>query len=156
MSPGTQRKVIKKAKGGILFIDEAYSLTSNDSSNDYGREAIDTLVKAMEDYRDDMVVIVAGYENEMEQFIESNPGLRSRFSRTIHFSSYSDDELHEIFESFCVKNKYTLDKEAKPIALNYFKQHKNDETFGNARGVRNYFEMVITNQTTRLVDAGGK
>lgn len=147
-------KVIKKAKGGILFIDEAYSLTESDSANDYGKEAIDTLVKAMEDYRDDMVVIVAGYENEMHRFIDANPGLRSRFSRTIHFASYTDTELLEIFQSFCMKNKYVLDDFARAKAFGYFQEHRKDETFGNARGVRNYFEMVITNQATRLIDAG--
>ena len=100
-----------------------------------------------------MVVIVAGYENEMHRFIESNPGLRSRFSKTIHFSSYSDEELLEIFQSFCEKNKYILDGLAKEEARRYFHEHCGDETFGNARGVRNYFEMVITNQATRLIDA---
>ena len=108
----------------------------------------------MEDYRDDMVVIVAGYENEMHHFIDSNPGLRSRFSKTIHFSSYSDKELLEIFQSFCNKNKYVLDDLAKAKAYQYFHEHYEDDTFGNARGVRNYFEMVITNQATRLIDAG--
>lgn len=147
-------KVIKKAKGGILFIDEAYSLTESDSSNDYGKEAIDTLVKAMEDYREDMVVIVAGYENEMHRFIEANPGLRSRFSRTIHFASYTDTELLEIFNTFCTKNKYVLDDFARAKAYGYFKEHYTDDTFGNARGVRNYFEMVITNQATRLINTG--
>ncbi len=147
-------KVIKKAKGGILFIDEAYALTENDSSNDYGKEAIDTLVKAMEDYREDMVVIVAGYENEMRHFIDANPGLRSRFSRTIHFANYTDTELLEIFQSFCTKNRYVLDESAKAKAYEYFQEHHSDDTFGNARGVRNYFEMVITNQATRLIDAG--
>ena len=147
-------KVIKKAKGGILFIYEAYSLTESDSSNDYGREAIDTLVKAMEDYREDMVVIVAGYDNEMKRFIETNPGLRSRFSRTIHFADYTDTELLEIFQTFCSKSKYVLDDFAKAKAYGYLQKHKDDNKFGNARGVRNYFEMVITNQATRLIAAG--
>lgn len=149
-------KVIKKAKGGILFIDEAYSLTESDTSNDYGKEVIDTLVKAMEDYRDDMVVIVAGYENEMQRFINSNPGLRSRFSRTVRFDRYTNNELLEIFAALCSKNKYILDDTAKQKASEYFSMHGNDDSFGNARGVRNYFEMVITNQATRLIDANSE
>lgn len=99
-------QVIKKAKGGVLFIDEAYSLSSEDGSNDYGREAIDTLVKGMEDYRDDLVVIVAGYVDEMKKFISMNPGLRSRFNKYINFSDYSSEEMLEIFKRQCTKTEF--------------------------------------------------
>ena len=136
-------QVIKKAKGGVLFIDEAYSLSSEEGSTDYGREAIDTLVKGMEDYRDDLVVIVAGYVDEMKKFINMNPGLRSRFNKYINFENYSAGQ--------CAKMQYILSAEAEAAAHQYFEEAQNDPTFGNARGVRNFFDRIITNQATRIL-----
>ena len=144
-------QVIKKAKGGVLFIDEAYSLSSEDGSNDYGKEAIDTLVKGMEDYRDDLVVIVAGYVDEMRKFIAMNPGLRSRFNKYIQFDNYSADEMLDIFTRLCEKMQYVLSAEAADSALQYFSENQDDPTFGNARGVRNFFDKVVTNQATRIL-----
>lgn len=144
-------QVIKKAKGGVLFIDEAYSLSSEDGSNDYGREAIDTLVKGMEDYRDDLVVIVAGYVDEMKKFISMNPGLRSRFNKYINFSDYSSEEMLEILKRQCIKTEFILSSEAEEAARRYFEKNQTDPTFGNARGVRNFFDLVVMNQATRIL-----
>lgn len=144
-------QVIKKAKGGVLFIDEAYALSSEDGSNDYGKEAIDTLVKGMEDFREDLVVIVAGYVDEMKKFIAMNPGLRSRFNKYINFENYSAKEMLEIFKLLCDKAKFILSAEAEETALMYFEQNQDDATFGNARGVRNFFDRVVTNQATRIL-----
>lgn len=144
-------QVIKKAKGGVLFIDEAYALSSEDGSNDYGKEAIDTLVKGMEDYRDDLVVIVAGYVDEMKKFIAMNPGLRSRFNKYINFEDYTANEMLDIFKLSCKKTKFILSEEAEAAALAYFEQNQEDPSFGNARGVRNFFDRVVTNQATRIL-----
>ncbi len=144
-------QVIKKAKGGVLFIDEAYSLSSEEGSNDYGKEAIDTLVKGMEDYRDDLVVIVAGYVDEMKKFINMNPGLRSRFNKYINFVNYSAEEMLEIFRRQCEKAQFILSDEAASAALDYFRMNQDDPTFGNARGVRNYFDRVVMAQATRIL-----
>lgn len=144
-------QVIRKAKGGVLFIDEAYSLSSEEGSNDYGKEAIDTLVKGMEDYRDDLVVIVAGYVDEMKKFINMNPGLRSRFNKYINFVNYSAEEMLEIFRRQCEKTQFILSDEAATAALEYFKMNQNDPTFGNARGVRNFFDRVVMAQATRIL-----
>ncbi len=144
-------QIIKKAKGGVLFIDEAYSLSSEDGSNDYGKEAIDTLVKGMEDYRDDLVVIVAGYVDEMKKFILMNPGLRSRFNKYINFENYTATEMLEIFKLSCEKTKFILSPEAEEATLSFFSQFEDDATFGNGRGVRNFFDKVVTNQATRIL-----
>jgi len=144
-------QVIKKAKGGVLFIDEAYSLSSEEGSNDYGKEAIDTLVKGMEDYRDDLVVIVAGYVDEMKKFINMNPGLRSRFNKYINFANYSAEEMLEIFKRQCEKTQFILTPEAEKTALEYFAKNQDDPTFGNARGVRNFFDRVVMSQATRIL-----
>ena len=144
-------QVIKKAKGGVLFIDEAYSLSSEDGSNDYGKEAIDTLVKGMEDYRDDLVVIVAGYVDEMKKFINMNPGLRSRFNKYIDFENYSAEEMLEIFKRQCDKAQFVLSDEAQHKALAFFARQQDDPTFGNARGFRNYFDRTAMNQATRIL-----
>ena len=144
-------QVIRKAKGGVLFVDEAYALSSEEGSNDFGKEAIDTLVKGMEDYRDDLVVIVAGYPDEMKKFIDMNPGLRSRFNKYINFDNYSAHEMLKIFMGQCEKTQFILDAGAKHKALEYFKRHQGDEDFGNARGVRNYFDRVVTSQATRIL-----
>lgn len=144
--------VIKSALGGILFIDEAYALSSKDATNDFGHEAIETLLKSMEDHRDDFIVIVAGYEELMEGFISSNPGLESRFNRYFIFEDYMSDELCTIFENMCIKNQYILDAEAKEFAEKYFceRYETRDANFGNARDVRNFFENVISVHSDRV------
>lgn len=144
--------VCNSALDGVLFIDEAYSLTQSDSPNDYGAEAVSTLLKRMEDNRDRLVVIVAGYPNEMKKFIETNPGLQSRFNRYINFPDYSAEELTRIFQLYMKKNEYTMGAEATRYlrsSLENVVQHK-DRNFGNARFVRNVFEKVIECQANRL------
>ena len=145
------QQVVEKAKGGVLFIDEAYALTQNRGENDFGQEAVDTLLKAMEDNREDLVVIVAGYDGLMDDFIHSNPGLESRFNRFLHFDDYSLDEMLAIFEMRCKQGQYTLDEDAKASARAYIEeQNTNSISFGNARGVRNLFERVLVIQANRL------
>ncbi len=143
-------EVIKKALGGVLFIDEAYALT-NKTTNDFGQEAVDTLLKAMEDNRDKLVVIVAGYTELMHEFVKSNPGLESRFNRFLHFDDYTADELLAIFKLNCKKNAYELAPEADNILKTILAfESLNVEGFGNARGVRNLFEKAIVEQANRL------
>ena len=143
-------EVIEKAKGGVLFIDEAYALT-NRGGNDYGQEAVDTLLKAMEDNRDDLIVIVAGYTELMEEFVHSNPGLESRFNRFLHFPDYTIDEMMAIFDMRCSQSGYVLAEDAKPILRDLVKLSSMDiKGFGNARGVRNLFERAVTAQANRL------
>ena len=145
------QEVIQSALGGVLFIDEAYSLASG-GENDYGREAIETLLKAMEDHRDDLVVIVAGYTGPMEKFIHSNPGLESRFNRYFFFPDYDGNQLTEIFRIQCKKNSYTLTPEADEAALKMFTRlyEERDENFGNGRDVRNCFEDMVVRQSNRV------
>ena len=143
------QKVIEKAMGGVLFVDEAYALNGR-SENDFGQEAIDTLLKAMEDHRDDLVVIVAGYTDLMDRFIHSNPGLESRFNRFLLFEDYSLDELMAIFKMRCGKG-YILSPEAEPLVRDYIAEESADgDGFGNARGVRNIFEHILVAQNNRL------
>lgn len=145
------QEVIQSALGGVLFIDEAYSLSSG-GENDFGREAIETLLKAMEDHRDDLVVIVAGYTGPMEGFITSNPGLESRFNRYFYFPDYDGKQLMEIFRIQCKKNSYTLTPEAEEAALKMFNEmyEERNENFGNGRDVRNCFEDMIVRQSNRV------
>ena len=124
-------KVIEKALGGVLFIDEAYALNGK-GDNDFGQEAIDTLLKAMEDHRDDLVVIVAGYDGLMEKFIQSNPGLESRFNRYLHFDDYTLDEMLEIFKMQCRKSQYTLSPDAEQDVKDFiYDENADGVTFGN-------------------------
>ena len=143
------QKVIEKAMGGVLFIDEAYALNGR-SENDFGQEAIDTILKAMEDHRDDLVVIVAGYTDLMDRFIHSNPGLESRFNRFLLFDDYTTDEMVEIFRMQCKKGCYQLTEEAQPLIRDYIAEESADDSFGNARGVRTLFEHVLVAQNNRL------
>ena len=145
------KEVLDEAMGGILFVDEAYSLASS-SENDYGKEAIDTILKAMEDNRDDLIVIVAGYPELMDKFLHSNPGLESRFNKFIYFEDYTADELYEIFMLMCADANLGLDKPAEEYARKYFSEMYNhkSENFANGRAVRNFFEEVITSQANRL------
>ena len=145
--------VIQQALDGVLFIDEAYSLVpEGGNGQDYGQEAISTLLKRMEDYRDRLVVIIAGYKNEMQRFIDSNPGLQSRFNRYIDFPDYSGVELADIFKMYMKKNQYTLADDAEEFLKEQFEYavaHK-DRNFGNARFARNVFEKSIQSQANRL------
>ena len=148
----TQKK-IEEAMGGVLFIDEAYSLArSADQGTDFGQEAIDTILKAMEDHRDEFVVIVAGYTKPMETFIHSNPGLQSRFNKFIEFPDYTVDELLAIFDLNCRKYEYVPDPEAREQVktLLMLRKAQMPENFANAREVRNLFETIITNQARRI------
>ena len=144
-------KIIDSALDGVLFIDEAYSLVQG-GGNDFGQEAISTLLKRMEDDRDRLIVVLAGYSEDMKRFIDSNPGLQSRFNRYIHFADYTSDELKQIFMLNVDKNQYLLDDEGQALLnqiLTYAIEHK-DKNFGNGRYVRNLFEKAIQNQAMRL------
>jgi type VII secretion ATPase EccA len=150
-------QIVDSAMNGVLFIDEAYALVPEHSTQDYGQEAISTLLKRMEDNRDSLVVIIAGYSNEMQRFIDSNPGLQSRFTRYINFPDYTAEELVRIFYMYMKKNEYTLSKEADAMLrekLEYAVAHK-DRNFGNARYVRNIFEKTIEQQANRLAKQTG-
>ena len=145
------QEVIQNSLGGILFIDEAYSLASK-SENDYGAEAIDTLLKAMEDHRDDLIVIVAGYPALMDNFLNSNPGLESRFNKFIYFDDYDSDELYKIFILMCEDASLSLDKPGEEYVKQYFEKiyETRSNNFANGRFVRNFFEEVLTAQANRL------
>lgn len=146
------KRIIEKSKGGVLFIDEAYSLTENDHTDSYGRECLTELTKALEDYRDDLVVIVAGYTKPMKKFFESNPGLESRFNTFIEFDDYNVKELEEILYKTCKDNDYVLDDTAKKIAKDYInKQISNkQENFANGRMIRNLYEDLVMNHAKRV------
>lgn len=145
--------VVEEALGGILFVDEAYTLTSNKGQNDFGQEAVDTLLKAMEDHRDDLIVIVAGYTDLMQEFLDSNPGLRSRFNKFIIFEDYTEEEEFEILRSMCKSQDYVLSEDAAEEARRFFKERceNKPDTFANARDVRNYLEKAVSNQANRIV-----
>ena len=151
------KEVIEKAMGGVLFIDEAYALT-NRGENDYGGEAVDTLLKAMEDHRDDLIVIVAGYIEPMEKFLHSNPGLESRFNRFIDFPDYTLEEMLAIFDMRCEGAGYTVDEKARKALSDLIDQESKADVkgFGNARGVRNLFETAIARQADRLGEYEGE
>ena len=144
-------QAVSSALGGVLFIDEAYSLTSG-GENDFGREAVETLLKAMEDHRDELVVIAAGYSGPMEKFIRSNPGLESRFNKYIHFPDYTPGELMGIFRLQCDKHGYVLSPEAGAALSARFEAlySARGERFGNGRAVRNIFEDAVSRQADRL------
>ncbi|OLR92312.1 ATPase [Actinokineospora bangkokensis] len=145
-------EVVTKALGGVLFIDEAYTLTaqSGGSGPDFGQEAVDTLMKFMEDHRDELVVIVAGYSELMEKFLASNPGMASRFTRTIEFPNYSVDELVTITTNLCRKHYFELTEDATQALVDYFDGVPKNETFGNGRVARKLFEAMVGNQASRL------
>jgi stage V sporulation protein K len=148
------REQIKKALGGILFVDEGYALARG-GEKDFGKEAIDTLVKAMEDHKDELVVILAGYRNEMQQFIESNPGLQSRFPIQIDFPDFTLEELMEIADRMLRQRQYPLTPEARKLLRAKLLRHRRlpygDENAGNARLVRNLIERAVRRQALRLV-----
>jgi AAA+ superfamily predicted ATPase len=147
-------EVIDSAMGGILFIDEAYTLIKEGDEKDFGQEAVDTLLKRMEDDRDSFIVIVAGYTEKMEKFVNSNPGLKSRFNKYIFFKDYTGKELYKIFQSMCSKQEYEPDEEAAEYIQEYLvrRAQAHEENFANAREVRNYIERCISRQATRIVN----
>jgi SpoVK/Ycf46/Vps4 family AAA+-type ATPase len=145
------KQTVKSAMGGILFIDEAYSLASRD---DFGSEAVSTLVKMMEDHRDKLSVIVAGYKQEMEYFISSNTGLRSRFQRYISFRDYEPFELTDIFALECKQHKIELSPEIRDELLKLFSNLPSDERNGNGRTARNFFEIMYARMASRVGEDG--
>ena len=146
------KKVIEQAKGGVLFIDEAYSITENDHSDSYGRECLTELTKALEDYREDLVVIVAGYTEPMNHFFASNPGLKSRFNTFIEFPDYSQGELYEMLQKMCKENDYVLCDEAATLVQGYLADQvaSKTENFANGRLVRNTYEHLVMNHARRV------
>lgn len=150
------KKVIDKAKGGVLFIDEAYTLSRNGNESDFGFEAIDTLLKEMEDNRDDLVVIVAGYDEPMEEFLCSNPGLKSRFNKFIKFDNYNSEELIDILKKMCKKQDFKIQEKSINIIKEKFNELSKNKDFANARTARNIFEFAITNQASRLMNDKNK
>lgn len=148
------KKLINRAKGGVLFIDEAYSITENEKSDSYGKESLTELTKALEDYRDDLVVIVAGYSDLMNKFFDSNPGLKSRFNTFINFEDYSLDELVQIFKFICNENEYETSEESLCRVHDWLEYElaKKNKGFSNGRFIRNLFDDVIINQSKRLVN----
>ena len=145
------QEAIKRAIGGVLFIDEAYSLSSG-GENDFGREAIETILKAMEDHRKELIVIVAGYTGPMEKFLSSNPGLESRFNKYFFFPDYNGEQLMAIFRNQCKKNGYTLTEESEKAAVDFFTElyENRSDNFGNGRDVRNCFEDMVVRQSNRV------
>ena len=146
------QEAVQKAIGGVLFIDEAYALVNADNANDFGHEAIEVILKNMEDHRKDLIVIVAGYTDRMEQFIHANPGLESRFNKYFFFEDYDGKQLMEIFRSMCKKNGYTLSEEGEQFMEKDLQglYEERDENFGNARDVRNLFEQAVARQADRV------
>ena len=146
------QEVIDRALGGALFIDEAYSLAPENADKDFGQEAIDTILKAMEDHRDDLVVIVAGYASLMPRFIDSNPGLKSRFNKYLYFEDYNGQQLFEIFQGRVKRSDYELDAAAEQAVKEHLEElyEDRDQNFGNARDVRNLFEKIVANQADRV------
>lgn len=145
------QELVKRSLGGILFIDEAYALAASKDDN-YGREAIDTLLKLMEDHRAQLVVVVAGYTKPMQQFLDANPGLRSRFNKFVHFEDYAASELYEIFVRFCTEHHFTYDEATGKRINSHLEMlwELRDENFGNGRTVRNLFEHCLQNQANRI------
>ena len=146
------QEAVQKAIGGVLFIDEAYALANAGSANDFGHEAIEVILKNMEDHRKDLIVIVAGYTDRMERFIHANPGLESRFNKYFFFEDYDGKQLMEIFRSMCQKNGYTLSEEGEQFMEKDLQAlyEERDENFGNARDVRNLFEQAVARQADRV------
>ena len=146
------QEVIGQALGGVLFIDEAYTLTPENADKDFGQEAIDTVLKAMEDHREDFIVIAAGYATLMPRFIDSNPGLKSRFNKYLYFEDYNGEQLYEIFQGRVERNDYRLDEKAAEAVREHLQElyEDRDNNFGNARDVRNLFEKIVSKQADRV------
>lgn len=147
------KEVIDRANGGVLFIDEAYSISAyikDEGGRDYGAECIATLIKEMEDKRDSLCVILAGYSKEMEHMLNVNPGFESRIQFKINFPDYSKEELYDIFKEMAKKENYNLSSNLKKILIEYFAKEKQKENFANARCVRNLFEKIKFEQADRV------
>lgn len=144
------QNIVNKALGGVLFIDEAYSLLSTDS---YSKECISTLIKAMEDHRDDLCVILAGYSQEMEELLKSNTGFESRIAFKLDFPNYVETELYQIFINMLKQEGFKLSRNCKQIVLNYFNDEikNNRDNFSNGRLARNLFEKVKMEQANRII-----
>ena len=152
-APKTQR-VINKALGGVLFIDEAYSIASyisDEAGRDYGAECIATLLKGMEDHRDELCVILAGYTDEMERLLNVNPGFESRIQFVINFPDYTAEELYMIFKGLCKKEEYKIASNIKKYLVKYFEIAKKSKNFSNARFVRSLFEKIKIEQANRVI-----
>jgi AAA+ superfamily predicted ATPase len=149
-------KALKAAKGGIFFLDEAYMLSNSESANDFGQEAIDTINKYMEDNRGDMLVIAAGYKDEMVNFMISNPGLKSRFKHELDFKPMDNEQLYAVYEQFCKQYELSLDEEATSLLHKVLhRAHRLGEFHkSNARGVRDMFERMLVKQAQRLAEEG--
>jgi replication-associated recombination protein RarA len=147
------KEAVDASLGGVLFIDEAYALTVGTDGQDFGQEAIDTLLKLMEDNRDDLIVIVAGYTEKMNKFLDSNPGLRSRFNKYLNFEDFTPPQLVEVFEKFCNASDFSLTVDAKKKVSGLFKvlHDQRDDTFGNGRLARNVFEQTVNLQASRII-----
>lgn len=150
------KEILKKAMGGILFIDEAYYLYKPDNERDYGSEAIEILLQVMENQRDDLVVIFAGYKDKMEKFYDSNPGLSSRITNHVDFPDYSSDELLEIGKIILKEQQYRLTKEAENVFLEYIAKRKEKPLFANARSIRNALDRARMRQANRIFDGVGR
>lgn len=148
------KKVIEKAKGGVLFIDEAYSITENENSDSYGRECLTELTKALEDYREDLVVIVAGYTQPMNNFFKSNPGLKSRFNSFIEFEDYNSEELLNILKKMCMEDDYKLTSSLEVIIKSFLEKQilEKKENFANGRLVRNIYDNLKMNHARRVIN----
>ena len=150
------KEVLKKAMGGLLFIDEAYYLYKPDNERDYGSEAIEILLQVMENQRDDLVIIFAGYKDRMEQFYTSNPGLSSRIANHVDFPDYSSDELFIIAKMMLEEQQYQFSPEAEPAFLDYIIKRREQPLFANARSVRNALDRARMRQANRNFDSGGR
>ena len=150
------KEVLKKAMGGVLFIDEAYYLYRQENERDYGQESIEILLQAMENNRDDLVVILAGYADKMDRFFHSNPGFRSRVAHHIDFPDYGDAELEAIGERMLAAINYTLSSEAKQALAEYVRLRRAQPLFANARSIRNALDRARLRQANRLLDAGDR
>jgi probable Rubsico expression protein CbbX len=150
------KEVLKKAMGGVLFIDEAYYLYKPDNERDYGAEAIEILLQVMENQRDDLVVILAGYKERMDTFYESNPGLSSRIANHVDFPDYAPDELLQIGTALLEEQQYQLTEDAKAALLEYIKLRANEPLFANARSIKNALDRARMRQANRIFNSGDK
>lgn len=150
------KEVLKRAMGGVLFIDEAYYLYRPDNERDYGQEAIEILLQVMENNRDDLVVIMAGYADRMDRFFAANPGFRSRIAHHIDFPDYSDAELLRIAETMLAAQSYHLDDGARMAMADYIVERRKQPHFANARSIRNALDRARLRQANRLFEAGGR
>jgi probable Rubsico expression protein CbbX len=150
------KDVLKRAMGGVLFIDEAYYLHRPENEKDYGQEAIEILLQVMENQRDDLTVILAGYKDRMDRFFESNPGFRSRIAHHVHFPDFADSELLSIVEKLAQQAEYRLSDDARQALSEYIAQRRQQPNFANARSIRNAFDRSRLRQAMRLVDIGAE